>query len=147
MKLIFIDIDGVMNSAMGKEPYMADMEVSKLKLLKSIIDDNGVLGIVLTSDRRYSKVYMKYFIDALDQFEIFMVDMTRWTKSIEEDIEDNRGKQIRDYLKDNKVDKFVILDDMDDGISSFFPNEFIMVNRFYGLNEDVAKKIKEKLKD
>ena len=147
MKLIFIDIDGVMNSAMGKEPYMADMEVSKLKLLKSIIDDNGVLGIVLTSDRRYSKVYMKYFIDALDQFEIFMVDMTRWPKSIEEDIEDNRGKQIRDYLKDNKVDKFVILDDMDDGISSFFPNEFIMVNRFYGLNEDVAKKIKEKLKD
>ena len=47
MKLIFIDIDGVMNSAMGKEPYMADMEVSKLKLLKSIIDDNGAFGIVL----------------------------------------------------------------------------------------------------
>ena len=123
MKLIFIDIDGVMNSAMGKEPYMADMEVSKLKLLKSIIDDNGVFGIVLTSDRRYSKVYMKYFIDALDQFEIFMVDMTRWPKSIEEDIEDNRGKQIRDYLVNNKADKFVILDDMDDGISDYFPNK------------------------
>ena len=76
MKLIFLDIDGVMNSAMGKEPYMADMEVSKLKLLKTIIDNSGALGIVLTSDRRYSKVYMNHFIDALDQFEIFMVDMT-----------------------------------------------------------------------
>lgn len=143
MKLIFIDIDGVMNSAMGKEPYMADMEVSKLKLLKSIIDDNGVFGIVLTSDRRYSKVYMKYFIDALDQFEIFMVDMTRWPKSIEEDIEDNRGKQIRDYLVNNKADKFVILDDMDDGISDYFPNEFIKVNRFFGLNEEICNRVKE----
>ena len=147
MKLIFLDIDGVMNSAIGKEPYMADMEVSKLKLLKTIIDNSDALGIVLTSDRRYSKVYMNHFIDALDQFEIFMVDMTRWPKSIEEDIEDNRGKQIRDYLLDNKVDKFVILDDMDDGISNLFPNEFVKVNRFYGLNEDVANKIKEKLKN
>lgn len=83
----------------------------------------------------------------LEGFEIFMVDMTRWPKSIEEDVEDNRGKQIRDYLLDNKVDRFVILDDMDDGISNLFPNEFIRINRFYRLNEDVAKKIKEKLRD
>ena len=41
----------------------------------------------------------------------------------------------------------VILDDMDEGISALFPNEFISVNRFYGLNEDVAKIVKDKLTD
>ena len=145
MKLIFIDIDGVMNSVTGQEPYIADMEVSKLKLLKSIIDVNGVFGIVLTSDRRYSKVYMNHFLDALDQFEIYLVDVIR--NPLESDPDDNRGKQIKDYLRDNKVDKFVILDDMDEGISALFPNEFISVNRFYGLNEDVAKIVKDKLTD
>ena len=145
MKIIFIDIDGVLNSTSGKGPYVADMEPSKLALLKSIIDDNDVYGVVLTSDRRYSKVYMDLFIDTLDRYEIFMLDMIRRPKEIEEDSDDNRGKQIRDYLKDNKVDKFVILDDMDDEISALFPNEYIAVNRFYGLNEDIAQKIKEKL--
>lgn len=29
MRLIFLDIDGVLNSATGKEPYISDMEVEK----------------------------------------------------------------------------------------------------------------------
>ena len=54
-------------------------------------------------------------------------------------IDDNRGKQILDYLSSLKeeIDKIVILDDNDDGISNFFEEEFILVNRFSGLNNSV----------
>ena len=45
MKLIFLDIDGVLNSVTGKEPYVSDMEVEKLKLLKKLIDDSGSSGV------------------------------------------------------------------------------------------------------
>ena len=142
MKLIFLDIDGVMNSSLGKEPYLADMEVSKLKLLKKLIDDSNSTGIVLTSDRRYSKVYMKEFVNALKEYDINLVGITRKVKELEEDINDNRAKEIMDYLVDSNddIESIVILDDNDNGISSLFNEEFILVNRIYGLNEEVYKK-------
>ncbi len=147
MKVIFLDIDGVMNSSIGKEPYLADMEVLKLKLLKKIIIDSGSIGIVLTSDRRYSNIYMKEFINFLKEFDIKLVGITRKKKECEEDLYDNRGKEIMDYLieSNSKIEKFVILDDMDDGISNLFNEKFILVNRFYGLNEEVCSKAIELL--
>lgn len=140
MKLIFLDIDGVLNSATGKEPYVSDMEVEKLKLLKKIIDDSGSSGVFITSDRRYSKVDMEDKTEAFDQFEIFIVGETR--RPNQDDLEDNRGKQIMDYLSSSKedIDRIVILDDNDNGISNFFEEEFILVNRFFGLNKDVYQK-------
>ncbi len=146
MKLIFLDIDGVLNSATGKEPYASDMEVEKLKLLKKLIDDSGSSGVVITSDRRYSKVDMEDKTEAFDQFEIFIVGETR--RPIQDDLEDNRGKQIMDYLSSSKedIDRIVILDDNDDGISNFFEEEFILVNRFFGLNDSVYQKALEILK-
>ena len=146
MKLIFLDIDGVLNSATGKEPYVSDMEVEKLKLLKKLIDDSGSSGVVITSDRRYSKVDMEDKTEAFDRFEIFIVGETR--RPNQDDLEDNRGKQIMDYLSSSKedIDRIVILDDNDDGISNFFEEEFILVNRFFGLNDSVYQKALEILK-
>ena len=144
MKLIFLDIDGVMNSATGTGPYLADMEISKLKLLKEVIEETKASGIVLISDRRYSEVYMKQFIEALDQFEIYMVGEIRRPKDFEEDIDDNRGKQIMDYLSNSKdfIERIVILDDNDEGISDYFEEEFIHINRFYGITKENCVKIK-----
>ena len=146
MKLIFLDIDGVLNSATGKEPYVSDMEVEKLKLLKKLIDDSGSSGVVITSDRRYSKVDMEDKTEAFDRFEIFIVGETR--RPNQDDLEDNRGKQIMDYLSSSKedIDRIVILDDNDDCISNFFEEEFILVNRFFGLNDSVYQKALEILK-
>ena len=146
MKLIFLDIDGVLNSASGKEPYFSDMEEEKLKLLKKLIDDSDSLGVVITSDRRYSKIDMEHKIEAFDQFEIYVVGETR--RPNEDDLEDNRGRQIMDYLSTSNedIDRIVILDDNDDGISNCFEEEFILVNRFFGLNEDIYQKALEILK-
>ena len=57
-------------------------------------------------------------------------------------------KKIMDYLSSSKedIDRIVILDDNDDGISNFFEEEFILVNRFFGLNNSVYQKALEILK-
>ncbi len=146
MKLIFLVIDGALNPATDKESYVSDMEAEKLKLLKKLIDDSDSSGVVITSDRRYSKVDMEDKTEAFDQFEIFIVGETR--RPNQDDLEDNRGKQIMDYLSSSKedIDRIVILDDNDDGISNFFEEEFILVNRFFGLNDSVYQKALEILK-
>lgn len=89
---------------------------------------------------------MEHKTEAFDQFEIFIVGETR--RPNQDDLEDNRGKQIMDYLSSSKedIDRIVILDDNDDGISNFFEEEFILVNRFYGLNEEVFHKALNTLK-
>ena len=122
------------------------MEVEKLKLLKKLIDDSGSSGVVITSDRRYSKVDMEDKTEAFDQFEIFVVGEIR--RPNQDDLEDNWGKQFMDYLSSSKedIDRIVILDDNDDGISNFFEEEFILVNRFFGLNDSVYQKALEILK-
>lgn len=146
MKLIFIDIDGVLNSALGKGPYISDMEIDKLILLNKLIKESSSEGIVITSDRRTSEVDMKNKLEAFNQYNIKVIGVTR--NPSEEDDEDNRGKQIMDYLASSKeeIDKIVILDDMDDGISDYFDEEFILVNRLFGLNEDIYNKALEILK-
>ena len=140
MKLIFIDIDGVLNSALGKGPYVSDMEIEKLILLNKLIKESNSDGIVITSDRRTSEVDMKNKLETFNQYEIKVVGVLR--NPSETDDEDNRGKQIMDYLASSReeIEKIVILDDMDDEISDYFDEEFVSVNRLFGLNEDIYKK-------
>ena len=139
MKIIFLDIDGVLNSANGKEPYISDMEEEKLKLLKKLIDESRSSGIVITSDRRYSEIDMKNKTQAFNEYGILIIGELR--KPNLDDLEDNRGKQIMDYLSSNEsIDRIVILDDNDDGISNLFKEEFILVNRFFGFNQNIYEK-------
>lgn len=146
MILIFLDIDGVLNSAMGKDPYISDMEVEKLLLLRKLISDSGAAGVVVTSDRRYSKVDMKSKLAAFAKYDIPVVGETRFPN--QDDFDDNRGKQILDYLSTSNedVERIVILDDNDEGISDLFFEDFIQVNRFYGLNNEVYEKALKVLK-
>lgn len=94
----------------------------------------------ITSDRMYSNIDMKHKTEAFDQFEIYIVGETR--RPNQDDLEDNRGKQIVDYLSSSSedIERIVILDDNEDGKSNFFEEEFVLVNRFYGLNEEVYKR-------
>ena len=136
MKIIFLDIDGVLNSAIGTGPYESDMETAKLILLKKLIVNSGADGVVISSDRRYSKVDMSHKEAVFDKYEIRIIGVTR--RPNEEDLDDNRGKQIYDYLNNSPdlINRILILDDIDDGISELFHEDFVYINRFYGFNED-----------
>lgn len=140
MKIIFLDIDGVLNSTHGKGPYVSDMEIEKLTLLKRLLDNTNSSGVVITSDRRFSKIDMKNKFNVFSQYQIDVLGKLRLPN--DEDHQDNRGKQINDYLlnSNEEIEKIVILDDNDDGISNLFYEDFILVNKFYGLNNEIYEK-------
>ena len=107
--VIFLDIDGVLNS----DDYIDsikhlelkpenEIDKEKLKLLIPAIKLTES-KVVLTASGRYGKVG-KYLISILSQFGI-QTDVTPY-------IDSERGKEIRAWLNQNKgIDDFVILDD------------------------------------
>ncbi len=110
MKVIFLDVEGVLNSdeyfektkGLNLQGIYQDIDVEKIKLLKKAVDETGA-KVVLTSSWRYTKNAIK-LKELLKEYEIF-VDATPF-------IENKRGLEIKKWLLDNQnVDDFVILDD------------------------------------
>lgn len=110
MKVIFLDIDGVLNS----DEYLdkvknsdiqgieRDIDVEKVKLLKRAIDETGA-RVVLSSSWRYTR-NARYLKELLANYEI-RVDSTPY-------IQDIRGLEIKKWLSENQgVEDFIILDD------------------------------------
>lgn len=110
MKVIFLDIDGVLNS----DEYLdkvknsdiqgieRDVDVEKVKLLKRAIDETGA-RVVLSSSWRYTK-NARYLKELLANYGI-RVDSTPY-------IQDIRGLEIKKWLSENQgVEDFIILDD------------------------------------
>ena len=110
MKVIFLDIDGVLNS----DEYLdkvknsdiqgieRDIDVGKVKLLKRAIDETGA-RVVLSSSWRYTR-NARYLKELLAKYEI-RVDSTTY-------IQDIRGLEIKKWLSENQgVEDFIILDD------------------------------------
>lgn len=110
MKVIFLDVDGVLNSDeyfdkirnLDIQGIEREVDIEKIKLLKKAIDKTGA-KVVLSSSWRYTK-YAQYLKELLSNYDIY-VDSTPF-------IENERGLEIKKWLSDNQdVEDFVILDD------------------------------------
>ena len=110
MKVIFLDVDGVLNSDeyfdkirnLDIQGIEREVDIEKIKLLKKAIDKTGA-KVVLSSSWRYTK-YAQYLKELLSNYDIY-VDPTPF-------IENERGLEIKKWLSDNQdVEDFVILDD------------------------------------
>ena len=122
-KIIFLDIVGVLNSNKyfsSREYYykehkkieytledtikrqLYDIDMNKLELLLKVVKITTT-KIVITSSWRRLSIY-PYIKKYLIEVGLPIIGETPY-------IEGNRGEEIRYYLKNNKVDSFVILDD------------------------------------
>ena len=109
MKVIFLDIDGVLNSdeyidsIKGKEMTAEnEIDMEKVRLLEQAINHTGAI-VVLTASGRYAQVG-RYLRKVLSQMAIF-TDATPYMNNI-------RGLEIKEWLRQNNdVEDFVILDD------------------------------------
>ncbi len=110
MKVIFLDIDGVLNSDeyfdkirnLNIQGIQSEIDVEKIKLLKKAIDETGA-KVVLSSSWRYTK-NAQYLKELLANFEIY-TDSTPFMHG-------RRGLEIKQWLSDNQgIEDFVILDD------------------------------------
>lgn len=119
MKVIFLDVDGVLNDQdLIFEKYKTqELEISrdKLLLLKEIITSNDDTKVVLSSSwrigllRKNGKIvadttYHKEFLELLEEYGIEIYDITPSMM--------NRTEEIRYYLDNNKdIESYIILDD------------------------------------
>ena len=110
MKVIFLDIDGVLNSdeyfdkieGLNIEGIEKQIDVEKIKLLKRAVEETGS-NVVLSSSWRYTR-NAQYLKQLLLQYGI-LADSTPFMKN-------KRGEEIKGWLEEHKdTEDFVILDD------------------------------------
>ena len=120
MKVIFLDVDGVLNDQdlIFEKFKTKEIEISKdkLLLLKKIITSSNDIKVVLSSSWRIGLLkkdgkivadttYHKEFLELLKEYDIEIYDITPSMMS--------RPEEIKYYLDNNDIESYVILDDED----------------------------------
>jgi hypothetical protein len=156
MKIIFLDIDGVLNSeqtcfeyheATGKPGYGGWFkqeevctkenvlwgEVLLLNLHK-IVNATGASIVISSTWRKY------FTVDKFkEMFALYGWDNAPIVGKTPVSINRFRGKEIKEWIDLNEVEKFVILDDDTDFMDDQQPF-FVNTNGMYGLSGDDAEK-------
>lgn len=147
--IIFLDIDGVLNSnkyfdsISNKEcmnlvdRLMLDIDMSKVKILLEVINKTNT-KVVITSSWRRMKLY-PYIKERLISMGLPVVGETPF-------IEGRRGEEIKSYLLENRVSNYCIIDD--EVFKDYKELEdYLVVTDFYedGLTIDHAKGVVKKL--
>jgi hypothetical protein len=148
MKIIFLDFDGVMDTAYydhmlskqglpGNDPYGTVFDPNCVHNLRRIIDNTGA-DIVVSSSWKHFMTY-KEFLEMWDARGLpgFVTDVTPIP-----DMRRNRGDEIDAWLNECNVEcQYVIIDDLDG--SNFNKHQIprlLVVNPFFGLDEDTAER-------
>lgn len=158
MKVIFLDVDGVLNSTEDMMAYLErtrqksaglyeEVEERPLKLLKEIVDKTGA-EIVVSSSWRYGWTHKHLELggelliklkDRLDDVELKVLDTTPILHGM------NRGDEIRDWLERHpEVESFIILDD-DSDMCEFTDINLVKTSHSRGLREEHVIKAIEML--
>ncbi len=154
IKLIFLDVDGVLNCSTTKEKCVVytGIEEKKVAILKQIVDETNA-KIILISTWRYAwyklpqlKSQQDELADYLDQ-KLSAQGLAIFDKIDNEAI--GRGKGILDYLnrlklKDIDIDSFIVIDDeISDYKSTRLMSHLIQTGYKDGLlNKHLRKSIK-----
>ena len=148
MKIIFLDFDGVMDTAYydhmlskqglpGNDPYGTVFDPNCVHNLRRIIDNTGA-DIVVSSSWKHFMTY-KEFLEMWDARGLpgFVTDVTPIP-----DMRRNRGDEIDSWLNECNVEcQYVIIDDLDG--SNFNEHQIprlLVVNPFFGLDEETAER-------
>ena len=153
MKVVFLDVDGVLNSEDDLMVFRekngitgcimyAEVEDRPLKLLKEIIDKTAAKIVVSSSwrigcersgresifgDKLYKRLEKRLHDYCLEIYDI--------TPSLSGDIQ--RGDEIREWLSKNPVETFIILDDDSDMCEYKDTDHFIQTTYKHGLTEEL----------
>lgn len=117
MKIIFLDIDGVLNSFkydLERGEGDGDIDVTRLPLLKSLVDKTGARIVISSSWRKH---WDKDEIERTPKGEEINLTFEKaglsiYDKTPDDEVVDGRTAQIKLWLKEHReVSSFVIFDD------------------------------------
>ena len=148
MKIIFLDFDGVMDTAYydhilskeglsGNDSFGTVFDPNCVRNLARIIERTGA-DIVVSSSWKYFMSYKDFF----DMWEYrglpgFVTDVTPTP-----DVRRNRGDEIDAWLNECDVEcQYVIIDDLDGGnFNEHQLPRLLVVNPFNGIDEEITKR-------
>ena len=129
MNIIFLDVDGVLNSA--KELSGGPFSKISLNVLKRIVDETNA-KIVVISSWRLLEFSRKILLSELEKYHLkeSVIGMTPHLPS-------NREEEIMTYLKSNEFPNlnFIILDDQVIEYQDL-EEHVIKIDPYFGLNEE-----------
>lgn len=161
MKVIFLDIDGVLNSEEGYKEHInkngfngalvyAEVEDRPLKLLKEIINKTSAKIVVSSSWRigcersGRESIFGKALYEKLEKrLKDYGMEIYDITPSLGAGTQ--RGDEIREWLSKNEIENFVILDDDCDMCEYTGTENFIQTTYRHGLTEELKDKAIEVL--
>lgn len=156
MKVIFLDVDGVLNSEDDLVVYRkkngitgcimyAEVEDRPLKLLKEIVDKTSAKIVVSSSWRigcersGRESIFGKGLYEKLEKrLKDYGMDIYDITPSLETGTQ--RGDEIREWLSKNETENFIILDDDSDMCEYVNTENFIQTTYKHGLTEELKDK-------
>jgi hypothetical protein len=110
MKILFLDIDGVLNTYKENYKPVDYLDKNKIALLKRIIDETKC-KIVISSSWRFDKTLMESFYTQLEECNIKKDNFIGHTPHLENYYAKKyRSDEILDWLTQNTVEKFAVLD-------------------------------------
>lgn len=144
MKVIFLDIDGVLNSfeyrrRLGMQYYAQIIDRKKMPLLKAIVDATGAKIVLSTSWRKYWKEAGPQLDSVGEQIESIFAEYGLSVHSKIPVLENaGRNAEITAWLdKMRYIDGYVILDDKDFGWSEGLSMHFVQTDQNGDGLEDV----------
>lgn len=156
MKVIFLDVDGVLNSEDDLMIYReknnitgcilyVEVEDRPLKLLKEIVDKTSSKIVVSSSWRvgcersGRESIFGKELYEKLEKrlkdYEMEIYDITPYLG-----VGTQRGDEIREWLSNNETENFVILDDDSDMREYTETDNFIHTTYKHGLTEELKNR-------
>ena len=156
MKVIFLDVDGVLNSEDDLMIHMkkngikgcilyAEVEDRPLKLLKEIIEKTSAKIVVSSSwrigcERNGRKsIFGRGLYEKLEKrLKEYGMEIYDITPSL--GIGTQRGDEIREWLSKNETENFIILDDDSDMREYTNTENFIHTTYKHGLTEELKDK-------
>lgn len=155
MKVIFLDIDGVLNCEGSRSRCVGyrGVDDKKVETLAKIIKATGAEIVLISTwkegwrktDKAHQGILANYLDKKLKKQGLSVFDKTR--DYIGERYL-SRGEGVLDYLVNNKVENYVILDDYQfDYDSCGLTDSYVKTDNYNGgLTEELAKKAIEILK-
>ncbi len=135
MKVIFLDVDGVLNSKQDGNSIKLRTD-SHLRLLQEIVKATGAKIVLSSSWRAGFAKARNTLSDRLREYGLEIMDSTPVLPGLT-----CRGDEIRQWLNDSgqSVERFVILDD-DDDMAEFTDTNLVRTDPEIGLQEKDAVK-------
>ena len=139
-KIVFLDIDGVLNTFGDKELISNTFEKTKLENLVNLLLETES-DLVITSDRRLLSEEREMIENVFDNYMI-LVNYLSYKRTHK-----NRSDEILYYLSFHPCNNYVILDDNDLGYSESEVLKPHFINTYKsGFTKDLYSKAKELIK-